>query len=40
MCVEIHDKHLKESEIYKLLNNLDYELIWSGVFSHIFRSKS
>ena len=40
ICVEIHDKHLKESEIYKLLNNLGYELIWSGVFSHIFRSKS
>ena len=40
ICVEIHDQHLKESKTYKLLNNLDYELIWSGVFSHIFRSKS
>ena len=40
ICVEIHDKRLKESEIFKLLNNLGYELLWSGVFSHIFRSKS
>lgn len=39
ICVEVHDKNLKESETFKLLNNLDYELIWSGVFSHIFKSK-
>lgn len=39
ICVEAHDKNLKESETFKLLNNLDYELIWSGVFSHIFKSK-
>ena len=39
ICVEIHEKDLKKSETFKLLNNLDYELIWSGVFSHIFRSK-
>ena len=40
ICVEIHDKNLKESETYKFLINLNYELIWSGVFSHIFRSKT
>ena len=40
ICVEIHEKNLKESEIYKFLINLNYELIWSGIFSHIFRSKS
>lgn len=40
ICVEIHDDDLKESKIYKLLNNQGYELIWSGIFSHIFRSKS
>ena len=40
ICVEIHDKNLKESEIFKFLNNYNYELIWSGVFSHIFKSKS
>ena len=40
ICVEIHDKNLKESETYKFLINLNYELIWSGVFSHIFKSKA
>ena len=40
ICVEIHDKNLQESETYKFLINLNYELIWSGVFSHIFRSKT
>ena len=40
ICVEIYDKNLKESETYKFLINLNYELIWSGVFSHIFRSKT
>ena len=40
ICIEIHDKNLKESETYKFLINLNYELIWSGVFSHIFRSKT
>ena len=40
ICIEIHDKNLKESETYKFLTNLNYELIWSGVFSHIFRSKT
>ena len=39
ICVEIHDKKIKESEIYKYLVNFKYELIWSGVFSHIFKSK-
>ena len=39
ICVEIHDKYLKESKTYKLLDNLNYELIWSGIFSHIFKSK-
>ena len=33
-------KNFKEEEIYKLLINLDYELIWSGVFSHILKSKT
>ena len=40
ICVEIHEKNIKESEIHKILINFDYELIWSGVFSHIFRSKN
>ena len=40
ICVEIHDKNFKDSETYKLLISNDYLLIWSGVFSHIFKSKS
>ena len=40
ICIEIHGKNFKEEEIYKLLINLDYELIWSGVFSHILKSKT
>ena len=40
ICIEIHDKNLRGSETYKFLINLNYELIWSGVFSHIFRSKT
>ena len=40
ICVEIHEKDIKNSEIYKYLNNFSYELVWSGVFSHIFKSKS
>ena len=40
ICVEIHEKEIKYSEIYKYLSNFSYELVWSGVFSHIFKSKS
>ena len=39
ICVEIHDGEIKESNIYKYLSNFHYELIWSGVFSHIFKPK-
>ena len=40
ICIEIHEKNLKESETFKFLKDFNYELIWSGVFSHIFRSKA
>ena len=40
ICVEIHKKDIKNSEVYKYLSNFSYELVWSGVFSHIFKSKS
>ena len=40
ICIEIHEKNLKESQTYKFLKDYNYELIWSGVFSHIFRSKA
>tara|TARA_B100001063_G_C16613768_1_gene477111 strand:- start:125 stop:802 length:678 start_codon:yes stop_codon:yes gene_type:complete len=40
ICIEIHEKNLKENETFKFLKNYNYELIWSGVFSHIFKSKA
>ena len=40
ICVEIHEKEINESEIFKYLINYKYKLVWSGVFSHIFKSKA
>ena len=37
VCVEIHAKEIKQSDIYKFLADKNYKLIWSGVFSHIFK---
>ena len=37
VCVEIHEKKINQSEIYNFLVNKDYELIWSGIFSHLFK---
>ena len=37
ICVEIHEKKIEESEIYKFLIEKKYKLIWSGMFSHIFK---
>jgi FkbM family methyltransferase len=37
VCVEIHEKEFKNSKIYSFLDEKKYELIWSGVFSHIFK---
>ena len=37
VCIEIHEKEVKQSKIYKFLFDKKYELIWSGVFSHIFK---
>ena len=40
ICVEIHEKEITKNAIFKYLINFGYELVWSGVFSHIFRSKA
>lgn len=40
ICIEIYDKEIKKSKIYEYLNKSKYQLIWSGVFSHIFKSKA
>tara|TARA_B110000858_G_C17650069_1_gene402240 strand:+ start:88 stop:768 length:681 start_codon:yes stop_codon:yes gene_type:complete len=37
ICIEIHDKNIEQNKIYKFLVDKKYELIWSGVFSHIFK---
>jgi len=37
ICIEIHDQNIKESKVFKFLDQNNYELIWSGVFSHIFK---
>jgi FkbM family methyltransferase len=37
VSVEIHAKEIKKSDIYKFLIDKNYELLWSGVFSHIFK---
>ena len=37
VCIEIHEKEIKQSEIYKFLVDENYELIWSGVFSYLFK---
>ena len=37
VCVEIHAKEIKKSDIYNFLTDKNYELLWSGVFSHIFK---
>ena len=37
VCIEIHEKEVKQSKIYKFLFDKKYELIWSGIFSHIFK---
>ena len=37
VCVEIHTKKKKKSDIYNFLIDKNYELLWSGVFSHIFK---
>ena len=39
ICVEIHEENFKKSKTYEYLNSFNYELIWFGVFSYIFRSK-
>ena len=37
VCVEIHAKEIKQSNIYNFLVDKNYVLYWSGIFSHIFK---
>lgn len=38
ICVEIYDKNIEDSKIYKFLSEKNYILIWSGIYSHLFKS--
>ena len=38
ICIEIHDREIKDSKVCKFLNDKNYKLIWSGVFSHLFKA--
>ena len=35
--IEIHNKNVSDDKIFKFLVNKGYTLIWSGVFSHLFK---
>ena len=37
VCIEIHAKEIEKSDIYNFLINKNYQLLWSGVFSHVFK---
>ena len=37
VCVEVHAKEIKKSDIYNFLVDKNYDLLWSGAFSHIFK---
>jgi FkbM family methyltransferase len=37
ICVEIHNKNIKDDKIYKFLIDKGYTLIWSNIFSHLFK---
>lgn len=37
ICVEIHNQNIKDDKIYKFLTNKGYTLIWSNIFSHLFK---
>ena len=37
VCVEIHAKEIEKNDIFNFLIDKNYELLWSGVFSHIFK---
>ncbi len=37
ICIEIHNQNIKDDKIYKFLTNKGYALIWSNIFSHLFK---
>ena len=39
ICVEIHNKNIKNDKIYKFLTDKGYTVIWSNIFSHLFKKE-
>ena len=37
ICVEIYNKNIKDDKIYKFLTDKSYTLIWSNIYSHLFK---
>ncbi len=37
ICVEIDNKNIKDDDTYKFLTNKGYILIWSNIYSHLFK---
>ena len=37
ICIEIHSQEIQKDEIYRFLVDRNYQHIWSGVFSHLFK---
>ena len=37
ICIEIHEKNIEKSKVFKFLEDKHYVLIWSGIFSHVFK---
>ena len=37
ICIEIHNFKVEDSVVYDFLKKKNYQLVWSGVFSHLFK---
>ena len=37
ICVEIHNQNINNDNVFKFLDSKGYKLIWSNLFSHLFK---
>jgi hypothetical protein len=37
ICIEIHDKFYKKSNVYRFLINKRYKIVWNTKYSFVFR---
>ena len=40
ICIEVHDFKVEDSKVYEFLKKKNYKLVWSGIFSHLFKKYS